>query len=171
MSRTVHSVERTKHHPVAWISQAIGLMGLWWIYVGKSSRDEWAVGVAAMLLSMVGARVVTMQEPFHVRPRATWILMAAQLPALIVEGCAVLVKRFYQQLARKRPPKGVLLAVHFNAGGDSERDVARRALSIFYTTMPPNFVIIDIDRKTNLMVFHQVEKGPVPEITKALGAS
>jgi hypothetical protein len=60
--------------------------------------------------------------------------------------------------------------VPFDSGGDDPESAARRALAIMYTTIPPNFVVVGIDRKKNLMLVHQVSPTPTPLIAKRLGA-
>jgi hypothetical protein len=48
--------------------------------------------------------------------------------------------------------------------------VARRVLATFYTTMAPNFIVIGIDFRQSRMLFHQLQRSSVPQMTKALGA-
>jgi hypothetical protein len=48
--------------------------------------------------------------------------------------------------------------------------VARRILATFYTTMAPNFIVIGIDFRQSRMLFHQLERSSVSQMTKALGA-
>jgi hypothetical protein len=60
--------------------------------------------------------------------------------------------------------------VPFEAGGDDEASAFRRALAIAWTTATPNFVIVGVDRRRGLLVYHQVRKSGIPEMTKKLGA-
>ncbi|MBV8205687.1 MAG: hypothetical protein JO041_02760, partial [Acidobacteria bacterium] len=70
-----------------------------------------------------------------------------------------------------RPSEAQFKALRFDAGQDDDESEARRALAITYFTMPPNFVVLGIDRKRQLMLIHQVEPTGVPIIAKRLGAS
>jgi hypothetical protein len=69
-----------------------------------------------------------------------------------------------------KPAKSLLLAVPYDAVGDDPGDAAKRALAIAYTTSTPNFIVLGIDLSRGMLVFHQIERGPVLEIVKRLGA-
>ena len=44
------------------------------------------------------------------------------------------------------------------------------ALEITYTTATPNFVVLGIVREQGIMLFHQVLKGDIIQMTQNLGA-
>jgi hypothetical protein len=48
--------------------------------------------------------------------------------------------------------------------------VARTVMAVAFTTAAPNFIVIGIDPSQSRMLFHQIARGEVPEMTKALGA-
>lgn len=46
----------------------------------------------------------------------------------------------------------------------------RRALAIGYSTMTPNMIVIGIDHERGRMLYHQLERSPIAEMTRKLGA-
>jgi hypothetical protein len=80
---------------------------------------------------------------------------------------------FWALLRRVIPgkePGSVLRSVPFDAGGETAQAAARRALALTLTTIPPNFIVIGIDKDDESMLVHQVQESGVPEVTKRLGA-
>jgi multisubunit Na+/H+ antiporter MnhE subunit len=75
-----------------------------------------------------------------------------------------------RQLFRGRPADSLLLAVPYDALGDDPGDAAKRALAIAYTTSTPSLIVLGIDQQRGMLVFHQMERGPVPKLLKRLGA-
>ena len=74
------------------------------------------------------------------------------------------------KLFGRKPADSLLLAVPYEALGDDPGDAAKRALAIAYTTSTPNFIVLGIDKERGTLVFHQIERGPVLEVLKRLGA-
>ncbi|HEX5435401.1 MAG TPA: hypothetical protein VFY05_14270, partial [Candidatus Angelobacter sp.] len=46
----------------------------------------------------------------------------------------------------------------------------RRSLAVAGTTVTPNFIVIGIDTRRELLLFYQIRRNGIPRITKALGA-
>jgi len=49
--------------------------------------------------------------------------------------------------------------VPIEAGGDDARAVAHRTLETFYRTLPPNSIVIGIDRERGEILMHVLESG------------
>jgi multisubunit Na+/H+ antiporter MnhE subunit len=143
---------------------------LWFLFVSQFSVHESLVGIIAVGVTVWLARVASAESRPRFHPKLSWLLESWRLPGMIFSGLAVIARRLWQVMTRPRPPKGIFLAVPFEKGGHDARSATRRALAVFYTTLPPNFIIIDLDYHTGLLLFHQVQKDPVPEVTKRLGA-
>jgi hypothetical protein len=93
------------------------------------------------------------------------------LPWLFARGSIDIFATLLRQLFGGAPAQSLLQEVAFDVGAEDDPDaVARRALAIGYTTMTPNFVIIGIDRQRRTMLYHQIDRSPVPEMTRRLGA-
>jgi hypothetical protein len=93
-----------------------------------------------------------------------------RLPIYAVTGTAEIFAVLFRQLFGRKPAESLVLAVPFDAGGDDDESAARRALAVVYTTSTPNFIVIGVDRKRGHLVYHQIKRSPILQITKDLGA-
>ncbi|TMA33768.1 MAG: hypothetical protein E6J88_00480 [Deltaproteobacteria bacterium] len=69
-----------------------------------------------------------------------------------------------------RSAESLFFSVPFDAGGDDDESAFRRALAVAYTSATPNSVVIGIDRKRGLLIYHQLRKSRIAEMTRRLGA-
>jgi hypothetical protein len=93
-----------------------------------------------------------------------------RLPKYMITGSWEIFEVLFRQLFGGRPADSLMLAVPYEAIGDDDASAARRALAVAYTTSTPNFVVVGIDRKRAHLVFHQIKRSPVLQVTKNLGA-
>ncbi len=140
----------------------------WLLFTDTYKRWELLFGGAAALLCAVGAEAARSAGVAEFRPKLSWILESWRLPWYLVQGCVQILWVVFKDLVKPEP--SVLRSVVYDPGGDDGGSAARRALTVTYTTMPPNFVILDIDRDKRAMVVHQVSETPTPIMTKHLGA-
>ena len=140
------------------------------LYVGKIALDE-AVFAAIGSAITATASIVVLEK--HLAPlRAEWraIAQVFRIPRYVVTGtweiCAVL----WRQIVLRKPADSLIYGVRFDAGGDDDEAAFRRALAIAWTNATPNFVILGLDRPRGLLVYHQVRKSAIPQMTKRLGA-
>ena len=142
---------------------------LWMAYVGKASLAELAVGVVATSLGLWAAWSTRKEERWHYR-HLTLIAQAWHLVRYIFEGTGEVLAVLARHLFTGRKAESLVLAVPFVAIGDDDESELRRALATVLTTIAPNFVVIDVDRDTGLLLFHQIKRSPVPQMTQNLGA-
>jgi multisubunit Na+/H+ antiporter MnhE subunit len=138
---------------VCWLAEFAVLFCVWLLFVDRLAWSETLVGIGAAALAATGAEVVRGQEHPRFLPRAAWIVEFWRLPGQILRDCAHLLLN----LLHRRT--GRFLTVAFRAGGADAHSVARRALAIMYTTLPPNTIVIGIDRKRHVMLLHMLEPG------------
>ena len=93
-----------------------------------------------------------------------------RLPKYMVTGSWEIFEVLFRQLFGGKPAESLMLAVPYEAVGDDDASAALRALAITYTTATPNFVVIGVDHQRRQLVFHQVKRSKVLQITKNLGA-
>lgn len=150
------------------LAEWAAFFGLWLLFENQTNFYELLFGAGAAVLGVVGTEIARRHQLASFQPRLKWVLEAWRLPWYVLQGCAlvswVLVKQAFSE------EKSVLRSLPFEAGGSTAADAARRALTITYTTTPPNFVILSIDLVKNVMVVHQVRKSETPIMTKNLGA-
>ena len=146
-------------------------LGAWLLFTGKFTRGELAVGAVCALLAAVASEIAwgTHLTAFGADPRA--LAQAYYLPGLMVADAVQVFKVLFRHLFTRRKAQSLMLVVGFDGGApDDPNDAARRALAIGYTTMTPSNVVIGIDEKKGRMLYHQLEKSDLPQMTRKLGA-
>jgi multisubunit Na+/H+ antiporter MnhE subunit len=134
-----------------WLVEAALLYVLWLLFVVQLQPHELLVGLPAAALAASATEAVRGCEHPHFLPHIQWIIRSWRLPFEILRDCALLIRNLFDG----RPGRFEVLS--FEAGGDDARSVAKRALATFYTTLPPNTVVIGIDRRRNVMLLHRLE--------------
>ena len=145
------------------------LLGLWMVFVSMPKVDELLVGIGAALIAAFADGVVKAERFASFYPHLKSIVLVFWEPWYALDGTAAIFAALAKHLMGKKS-EAQLRAVPFDSGGDDPESAARRALAIMYTTIPPNFVVVGIDRKRDLMLVHQVSPTPTPLIAKRLGA-
>ncbi len=146
------------------------LLGLWFLYTATPKLPELLAGIAAALIATVATALVQGQNFARFRPKLKWLLLFLLEPWYVMTGSwdifVALIKRILGMKSEAQ-----LKAVHFDAGAaEDSNDAARRALAIALTTIPPNFIVIGIDIKGDLMLIHQVSPSATPFVAKRVGA-
>jgi multisubunit Na+/H+ antiporter MnhE subunit len=143
---------------------------VWHAFVGKIALDELLFAALGCTVTVLAARVVLAEHLSPLRTRWRCVAQAVWLPKLIVTGTWEVLAVLGRRIFLGKPAESLLFSVPFDAGDGGSESSFRRALAIAYTTATPNFVVVGIDRERGLLIYHQIQKGKVPEMTKRLGA-
>ena len=135
---------------VYWLAGTVLLFGLWLLFAGVSPH-ELIVGAGGAALAATAVEAVRGTEQPRFLPHIAWLLRAWRLPGQILRDCGLLLRN----LATASP--GRFVRVPFDAGGDDAPHVAHRALETLYRTLPPNSIVIGIDRARNEILLHVLE--------------
>ena len=146
------------------------LIGLWMLFVSSMQLAEFAAGIAAAALGAVADGLVKSQRFAQFRPRLKWLWLFAWEPWYALTGTVAIFRALARRLAGKKS-EAQFRVVPFRSGGDDSEAAARRSLAITLTTIPPNFIVVGIDKQRNFMLVHQVSPTGTPLITKKLGAT
>jgi len=146
------------------------LLGLWMLFVSQTQRAELVAGVCAAALGALGDGVVKAKRLAKFRPRLQWLWLFSWEPWYVLTGSAAILRALARQLAGKKS-EAQFRVVPFRAGGEDPRSAARRALAITLTTIPPNFIVVGIDKERGFLLVHQVSPTGTPLVTKKLGAT
>ncbi len=147
------------------------LFVLWLVFVGTFATPEMLVGIAAAVVAAVALYVVDRADPAHFRPRPRDVAQLAYVPSLLVQGAYEILLVAFRDLLGGRKAVSAFRVARFDAGEPQDpRDTGRRVLAIAGTTIAPNFIILGINAGKKELLFHQIEKSPVPQMTKNLGA-
>jgi|ERR671925_419242 multisubunit Na+/H+ antiporter MnhE subunit len=161
---------RQKSGPLFWAAHFVVLLGAWFLFVGKIGWNELLAGVVGAAAAATATQIVWAQHVAAFRDNAGWVLQLWRLPKYMITGSWEIFEVLFRQLFGGKPAESLLLAVPYEAVGDDDASAALRALAIAYTTSTPNFIVVGIDRKRGHLVFHQIKRSPILQITRNLGA-
>lgn len=145
------------------------MMVFWIACVASLHRDELLVGAVAVVASVAFSFYAIRKLPIRFRPSLRNLAEIWRLPWSVAVDLALVLRVLAMDFAGSRAPS-LFRAIRWRANSDDPRDMARRALAVAYTTVSPNCVVVGIDRKRRWMLFHQLKKSPVSEMTRRLGA-
>jgi hypothetical protein len=147
------------------------LFVFWIIFVATFSRAELLVGFFAALLGSIGICVVQHSDDSHFRPRLRHWLEFVRVPWYVVTGTWTLFWVTIKDVFGFRAAESLFRIATFDAGDACDPvDTGRRVLAIAYTTISPNFIVLGINVRDRFMLFHQVDRSPVLQLDKDLGA-
>jgi hypothetical protein len=144
------------------------LLLLWEAFVSNGSKAELLVGSIAAAIGAVADAVVKSGGLAKFKPKASWLALIFWEPWYAIDGTWATLKAVAKKLAGMKSEAQFKVS-GFDATGDSAQAAAKRALAIAYMTIPPNFIIVGIDREKGQVLIHQVEPTPTPLIAKKLG--
>lgn len=145
------------------------MTGFWILFTWSAEASELLAGVCAGAIATVAVVVVKDQDFARFSPKPQWWLYFLLLPWEVLKD-TVIVFRASLQYAFKGKSEGYLVAADFDAGGDDHRSSARRALATTLTTIPPNTVVLGIDKKANKALVHMIWPVEIPRVIRELGA-
>jgi hypothetical protein len=151
---------------------SFGVLFVFWIvFVGTFSRSELLVGFFAALLGSTGICVVQHANDAHFRPRLWHWLEFARMPWYIVAGTWQLFLVTVKDVFGIKRADSLFRLATFQSGEECDQaDTGRRVLTVAYTTISPNFIVLGINVRDRYMLFHQVERSGILQLDKDLGA-
>ena len=141
----------------------------WLLYTGKLERNELLLGLPAAILAALASEIVRGEEHPRFLPNASMWLPLWRVPLDVLSDGLLISWNVLVAASALRRPAGKFVAIRFRAGGADSRSVARRTLAIDFSTISPNAIVIAIDRRRNLLLFHQLVDGKVPQPAYILG--
>ncbi len=152
------------------IAHWLVMMGLWVLYTSTATLYELLIGAGAAVLAAFATALVQEKQFAKFAPNPKWLLYIAYMPWYAVKDTVIVFQAAFKYMVRQKSD-GYLLAVNFDAGGDDPRSSARRALEVTLTTIPPNSIVIGIDRGGSKMLMHMLRPSGLSRVTRELGAS
>lgn len=144
--------------------------GFWLVFVGSFDLPELYGGALVAALATVASNVVLEDKiaSFYAHPK--WLALLLLLPKPIAVDSLRVLRVLARKLLYGVHPESGLRMVPFEPDGDDPSSATRRALAIAYGTVPPNSIVLGIDRKRGLLVFHQLDPAPLSPLLTSLGA-
>lgn len=143
------------------------LVLLWMAFVSKVDKTELICGLAVAAFGMIADAVVNAKGLGHFRPRLRWLLLSFLEPWYVLNGMWAVVQCFPRALTTATD--GYLKAIPFDVGDNDPESATRRALATMLLTMPPNSLIIGIDRGKRKMLIHEMKPEPPSFLSRELG--
>jgi multisubunit Na+/H+ antiporter MnhE subunit len=144
------------------------LLFVLWLAIAGFSRNEMIAGSAASAVAAGAVEAVRGLEYPRFYPYLRWILEAWRIPGQIAADTVLLVRKLGRMIFLGDRDTGHFQSIPFRAHGNDSRCVARRALATTYVTLPPNSIVIGIDRDHDWMLIHFLEPAPLPPIIRLL---
>lgn len=144
-----------------------GFVGLWFLFVYQLSLIELVVGAAAAAVTVCALLISLRAVPLRFNPEARWLTRVFTLPGIVVKDMVLLLHVVGHLVAGKKI-HSLFQVTHFRAAGEGSRASAKRVLAVAFTTVSPNSIVIGIDSESGLLLFHEIEKSPVPKILQEL---
>lgn len=157
---------RTAHLVLTAVLIAAGWLGL----VANTQRHELIVDACVVALLTLFARKLFQSDWLRLRFQASDVVQCWRIPWYVLSGCREITAVLFRDVFLGHHAGSFFRACSFRI---SRRDPvlrARSVLTVVYTTTAPNFIVIGIDGEQNQMLFHQIERSSVPEMSQALGA-
>lgn len=136
----------------------VAVVSSWILFVGGTRRNEMLVGAGVLFLTAAFAYQVWRIETLQLQFRAMDIIQAWRIPWYIISGVHEIVAILIKDLLGIKPAHSFYRVSGFKTSKSNPRQIARRVLATFYTTMAPNFIVIGIDTHQSRMLFHQLER-------------
>ncbi len=145
------------------------LFGLWMLFVSQTQTNEIVAGIAAALIGAVADGVLKAEGYAKFKPRFKWLLLITWEVWYVLAGTWAVMLALARRMVGMES-QAQFRAVKFEAGGDDAESWARRSLVTAYMTIPPDSIILGVDRNTKLMLVHEIAPRRTPEIARRLGA-
>lgn len=150
--------------------EAAVLVACWTIFLGSFTGAEAVVGGIAVAIGTAVSTAAYAVGVARFRPRLAWLAEIWRVPWYVLDDTRAIATALITRVFFRRRGHSRMVAVPINPGGSTGRGEARRALAIGLTTLAPNSIVLDIDREERVMLVHEIEAGPVRQLTRDLGA-
>lgn len=143
----------------------------WLLFVGTFSFHELLAGAVAAAFGVGGFVVIEWHYPARFSPTFRELLSLWRSPWYLISGTWEITTVAAKDLLGIERAKSLFRIVTFDAGTeDDPHATARRVLAVTYTTVAPNFIVLGINTRDKKLLFHQIQRSSVPQMTQQLGA-
>lgn len=153
-----------------WFAVSVMLAFIAWLaLVGNVSGQEIVLGAAGAIATSVLSAFVLRQMGIPLRIRISDAIQLLWIPWYLVDGASEILSVLFKDFAAIEKAQSLFRAVGYECLS-GPRGFMRRALAVAGTTVTPNFIVIGIDTRRELLLFYQIQRSGIPRITKNLGA-
>lgn len=142
----------------------------WVAFTGELSFEESLAGAGCALFCAWFCIRTWREMDLLIALRTADFLQCWRLPWTILQGAGQVIAVLARDLTTGPRAESILCAVPFERRHDGN-GMFRRVLAVSYTSVSPNTIVIGIDRRRGLMLYHAISPTRLPQITQNLGAS
>ena len=146
------------------------MSGEWILLVAGTHIDEMIVGAASVLASGAFLLVAHRTSTLHTNFRLSDLAKGWPIPWYVISDIFVITVVLFKDLFGVEKAQSLFRVAGFQTGKKDPVLVARRTLAIAYTSASPNTIVLGIDYTCSRMLFHQIKRAPLPQMTDDLGA-
>jgi hypothetical protein len=146
------------------------MSGEWILLVAGTHIDEMIVGAASVLASGAFLFVVHRSSTLHTDFRLADMAKGWRIPWYVISDIFVIILVLFKDLFGIEKAKSLYRVSGFQTGKEDPTLAARRVLAIAYTSASPNSIVLGIDYTCSRMLFHQLRRTRLPQMTDDLGA-
>ncbi len=138
------------------------------LLVDTASVAEIVVLIAVALLAAIAFEASREQEFLEARISARWLAGAWRAVARVPAESLLLCRHAIAQLLHPRAQRGEFREIPF-AGGETQRDRGRFAITEIVGSLAPNTIVIGVDPDSERLLVHQLERKGGPDELDVLG--
>lgn len=147
------------------------LFVFWLVFVGTFDEWELLVGMGAAVAGGLAICIVENAEHSHFLPHFENVMQIVFAPRLVLQGTYKIILVALRDLLGGGKSASIFFVAPFKTDAvRNPHDTARRVLATAYTTMTPTSIVLGINTRERIMLFHQIDRSGLPEMTKNLGA-
>ena len=140
-----------------------GLLALWVLFTGNLNRIELAAGALAAAASVAAFEFARRAQPVCFRPSISMLRPMWRMPFMIARDTRIVAWELVRRMRGKRRSPG-FRATPFRATGPDCRSAARRTLATLFATIPPNSIVIGVDRDSRTVLLHLLRADAAPSV-------
>lgn len=153
-----------------WFAMTAALAWLaWFVFTGELSFEEMLAGAGCAIFTAWFCIRTWQQMDLLIELRVADFLQVWWLPWTLIQGAAQVVAVLARDLTTGPRADSIFCAVPFERRHDGN-GMLRRVLAVSFTSVSPNTIVIGIDRRRGLLLYHTISPSKLPEMTQNLGA-
>jgi multisubunit Na+/H+ antiporter MnhE subunit len=146
---------------------------MWLVFAGSFAAHELLVGSVVLVASISFALFMRSFRTFEVYLTLRDLGQGWRLPWYLIVDCSTILVVLCKDLFHIAPAGAYFRVCAFSQPSDDPRhskpsDTGRLVLAAVFTTATPNSIVIGIRHQQ--MLFHQIARTPVEQMTRNLGA-
>jgi hypothetical protein len=171
MARASQGISKNQRSSRGVTAAVAVFLALGWVWLVAGTRlHEMMVGAGVVVVSTLYLK--TVHESSRSTFRLQWkdIVQGWRIPWYMVSDTWVVTLTFIRDLLHLRPAGSYFRASSFECSKRDPVIQGRGVLATIFLTSTPNVIVLGIDPESNRMLFHQLQRAPVPQMARALGS-